>query len=292
MAQKVIHGGQVEIKLADIARSEGTGFQFDDDVAPELEMVKEEVERVVFIAYFQSHLPPDEGETGAQLKEEFLDVIDERTFDLGLAAGIGGAEEVEEVGVFEKLRSHVGVHRGHGEGEVILCLTRAEVELALYLDFQDGATPAVGEGFADIEVASDGVFDHLKQADDLAPWQLRNRLFRNCTVRECLGKKLHREQVARRKSAHVRKGFLEIRGEAVNDSGSPCGFLLAGEDDFPGVPVGFDDDGIGGEDGADAGTAEMGLYLLERSGVAFGQGRGRWGDGEDGLFACATARES
>jgi len=50
-------------------------------------------------------LPPDEGEACAQLQEELLDVIDEGLLHLGLAPGIGGAEEVEEVGVFEELSS-------------------------------------------------------------------------------------------------------------------------------------------------------------------------------------------
>ena len=49
----------------------------------------------------------------------------------------------------------------------------------LDLQFQDVAAPAVGDGFADIEVADGRIFDHLKELYDLTPGQLRNRLFRN-----------------------------------------------------------------------------------------------------------------
>jgi hypothetical protein len=70
---------------------------------------------------------------------------------------------LEEVGVFEKLGGHVGVRRRHGEGEVVLCLARAEMELALDVQLKDAATPAVGEGLADVKVAGGWVFDHLEQ---------------------------------------------------------------------------------------------------------------------------------
>ncbi len=173
----------------------------------------------------------------------------------------------KEVGIFEKLGGHVRLCRWHGEGEVVLSLADSEVELVLDLNFQDRAAPSVGEGLADVEIAGVGGFNHLNQADDLAPGQLRNRLFRNCAVRECLDKELHGEKVAGRQSAHVREGFLKVGGKAVDDFGSPSCFLLAGENDFPGVPIRFDDNGIGRENGADAGVAEVGLDLLKRGGV-------------------------
>ena len=135
------------------------------------------------------------------------------------------------------------------------------------LNFQDGAAPTVGECFADVKFAGGGVFDHLNQPDDLAPRQLRNRLFRNCAVGECLGKELHGEKVARGQPAHIREGFLKVGGKAVDDFGSPSGFLLAGENDFPGVPIRFDHYGIGRENGTDAGITEVGLDLLKRGGV-------------------------
>jgi hypothetical protein len=102
---------------------------------------------------------------------------------------------------------------------------------------------------------------------NVTPRQLRNRLFRNWAFRESLGKELHGEKVPRGQAAHVREGFLKIGGKAVDDFGSPSGFLLAGENDFSGVPIRFDHNRIGRENGADAGVAEVGLDLLKRGGV-------------------------
>jgi len=96
----------------------------------------------------------------------------------------------------------------------------------------------------------------------MPPRQLRNSLLRNWASGEFTGEYLHGQQVARREAAHVREGFFEVGGKAVDDSGSPCGFLLPGEDDLPGLPLGFDDHGVGSDHGANAGVAEVGFDFL------------------------------
>jgi hypothetical protein len=107
VAQEIVHGGAVEIELADIAGLEGAGFQLDDDVAAQTQVVEQQVEIEVIATDLQMNTPADKGETCPQLQQEALDVVHERLLDLGLAAGIGGAYEVEEVGVFEDRGGHV-----------------------------------------------------------------------------------------------------------------------------------------------------------------------------------------
>jgi hypothetical protein len=92
-------------------------------------------------------------------------------------------------------------------------------------------------------------------------------LLRNWPARELPGKDFHGQKVAGGQPAHVGEGFLKVGGKAVDDFGSPSGFLLASENDFPGVPIRFDHNGIGRKNGTDAGVAEMGLDLLKRGGV-------------------------
>ena len=86
----------------------------------------------------------------------------------------------------------------------------------------------------------------------MTPRQLRNRLLHNWAAREFPGEDFHGQKISRGKSAHVGEGFLKVCGKSVDDFGSPGSFLLAGENDFSGVPVGFDHDGIGRENGTDA----------------------------------------
>lgn len=111
VAEQIVHGGAVEIDLAGIARLEGAGLEFDHDIAPELEMVEKEVEVEILVANLEMHLASDKRKAGSQLQKELLDVVNEGLLDLGFAAGIGGAEEVEQVGVFENLDGEVRVGR-------------------------------------------------------------------------------------------------------------------------------------------------------------------------------------
>ena len=119
-------------------------------------------------------------------------MVHERLLYLGFAARVGGADEVEQVRVFEKLRGHVALRRRHGEGEVVHGFSRAEVELALDLDLQNAAAPAVDDGFADVELAGSGGFEPLHDLENVPPRQLRNRLLRNWAFRKFAGEDFHR----------------------------------------------------------------------------------------------------
>ncbi len=107
VAEQIVHDGAVEIDLPGIAGFEGAGLEFDDDIAPELEMVEKEVEVEILVAYLKMNLPTEKGETGSQLQKELLDVVAEGLLDFGLSAWIGCAQKVEEVGVFENLNSEI-----------------------------------------------------------------------------------------------------------------------------------------------------------------------------------------
>ena len=135
---------------------------------------------------------------------------------------------------------------------VNISINRTEMEAVLELDFQDASAPSVGKGFPDVKVAVGGIFNALNDLEDMAPRQLRNRLLRNWRIWKLACEYFHCQQVARGEALHVGESLAKIGGEAVDDLGAPGGFLLALKDDFSGMPVGFDDDGIGREHGPDA----------------------------------------
>lgn len=88
IAQEVIYCGKIQIHLAHVGRIKRSGFEFHDDKATAVEMVKEEVYVEVAVADFQEHLPPDEGEACGEFQQEALDVVYEGLFDLAFAARI------------------------------------------------------------------------------------------------------------------------------------------------------------------------------------------------------------
>jgi len=160
-------------------------------------MVEKEVEVEIRVANLEMNLASDKRKTGSQLQKELLDVVNEGLLDLGFAAGIGGAEKIEKVGVFENLDGEVRVGGRKSGGKVVLSFADPQMELLPDLDFQDASAPAVGDGLLDVEVSDGGIFDSLENLQNMAPWQLRNRLLRNWKIRKLAGEYFHCQQVAR-----------------------------------------------------------------------------------------------
>ena len=164
-----------------------------------------------------------------------------------------------------------------------------QMELLPDLDFQDASAPAVGDGLLDVEVTDGGIFNALDDLEHMAPWQLRNRLLRNWRVRKLAGEYSHCQQVACGKASHVGESIAKIGGEAVDDLGSPSGFLLAGKNNFPSMPICLDDDGVSREHGADACAAKAALDFSKCGAVCVWQARQRRWHGETSVLAGATA---
>jgi len=124
-------------------------------------------------------LAADEGEAGAELEHEALEVIDERLLDLALAARIGGPEEVEQVGVLEDLHRHVGLCGRQGLREVADRLAGACVRAVVDLQGEDIARPAVHERLPGIPEAVLRVIEPLEERDVVVPGQLCKRRLHN-----------------------------------------------------------------------------------------------------------------
>ncbi|MNG38103.1 hypothetical protein D3C84_1256640 [compost metagenome] len=55
-----IHGRQVEAQLAQVLGLELVGFQLDDHIAAQFQMIEQQIDEKVVAAHFQWHLPPNE----------------------------------------------------------------------------------------------------------------------------------------------------------------------------------------------------------------------------------------
>lgn len=103
MLQLVIDGVKVEVKLSDMLWLEAAAFELFDDKAAQLEMVEEQVNVKVALTDVKMHLTTDERETGAELDQKPGDVLDQGLLDLALMCLGTYHEEVEEIGVLERL---------------------------------------------------------------------------------------------------------------------------------------------------------------------------------------------
>ena len=150
---------------------------------------------------------------------------------------------------------------------------------------------AAGDWLVDVELAGNALFNALHDLKHMPPGQLRNRLLRNWNFGKLARKNLHRQKVAGGKPGHARKLDPKVSGEPVNDLGPPGSFLQSGEDNLPRLPVSFDDDGIGCQDGPNAGAAEVHLDLPQCDSVVRGQGGRRRRNGKDGVGTGTPTRD-
>ncbi|MPN26185.1 hypothetical protein SDC9_173609 [bioreactor metagenome] len=118
MPDLAINGGHVKAELSQVFRLELAAFQFDHDVAAQLEVIEQQVDEEFLAADVQQHLPADEGKAGAQFEQEVGDVLHQGVFDVALVGCLGQAEEIETVGVFQRLAGEVGLRSGQGVGKI------------------------------------------------------------------------------------------------------------------------------------------------------------------------------
>ena len=289
MLEEVIDGGEVKVHLAEMFRCETARLELDDDMAAETGVVEEQIEEEVLVADLEVDLASDEGEAGAEFKEEVLDMGDQASFQFFFATATIGADEVEEVGIFEDLGGKVRVCRRQSGGEIVLGFALAEVLACLDLVDEDGLGPAVAGGGFGIPEAGGGIGELVEQGDIVTPRQLCNGALHNCLIRPSDGEGPHVFEIAWREAGHVGESFAEVSGEAVDNFGAPAFVFLTGQDDGADLPVAGYEGNIGGDKGTQTGLRERVLDLFQGSGVVAGHFRFGGGGSEAGFFAAGTA---
>ena len=82
MLHQIVYGRKIEIHLPGIFGRELLHLQVDDNKAAQLEMVKQQVEIKVVLAYHEMDLPTYKREAGPQFEQKLLDVRDQPGFEV------------------------------------------------------------------------------------------------------------------------------------------------------------------------------------------------------------------
>ena len=159
------------------------------------------------------------------------------------SASCGERQELELVGVLERLAGEVGLRRGKGFFEIGLGLSLALVEVALDPVSEDAAAPAVLDGFAGVPQSRGQLLDLLDEHDVVPPGNPGHGLgktglgdlshslwdnFAGVAVREVEGP--HPVEVRPRESAQSWKGPLQVVAETIEHGLAPTVDLLALDD--------------------------------------------------------------
>jgi hypothetical protein len=86
---------------------ERRSFQFDDDIAAQLQMVEKQIDEKFVATHLQSELASDERKAGAKFHEEAPDVLRQCTLDVALLGVFCQTEKIEYVRILQGIASEV-----------------------------------------------------------------------------------------------------------------------------------------------------------------------------------------
>src|SRR5262249_7841265 len=134
---------EIEVHLPRKLRLEVADLQVDDHEAPQAQVVEKEVEVEVVAVGFEVILSAHEGEAGAEFDQEVPDSSEKAPLQVALPRLGSQAQEVERVGVLQKLLRQVRLWCRQRSLEVGECLPLPAVEIRLDLVHEHVAAPAV-----------------------------------------------------------------------------------------------------------------------------------------------------
>jgi hypothetical protein len=262
MAQQIVHRREVEIHLPGVLGGELAHLEVDGDEAAELEVIEEQVDVEIVVSNHQVNAPADESEARTQLHQELLDVAQQPAFQVVLVGIVCQGQEVEQVGIFQRLLRQVRLRRRQGGGEVGDGPALTGVQIGFNLHDEDRPTPAVLGRLMGVPEALERIFDFFDEDNIVEPGQYSNRLREIDAVQFCHSlrqilslqfsrrlrencnffrvgeiERSHSPHITGRKARDPRKLLLNVLRQPIDDPLAPPLALLPLDDQPANVPV-------------------------------------------------------
>jgi hypothetical protein len=271
VAQQLVDRAQVEVQLARVLGLELDGLELQHHEAAQAQVIEEQVDVEVPPADLEMNLTPDEREASAQLQQELRDVRDERGLDVALL-GLGAErEEVEPVGILQRLAREVRLRLGQPLLEVRdrLALALQGAKLDVMREQRPG--PTVLDGAGRVEQPLLARLQLGEQRDVLTPRQLVNESLTHCArVGPSLRKHAHILEIRLREASHLGELDAQVGFDLAENPRSPSGLRLPVEDVASDLPVQLQQLLVHGERGALLCRADTQLHVGDPRGVAGG----------------------
>jgi len=187
-----------------------------------------------------------------------------------LFAGFGRkGQEIEVVRVLCDLLCQIGMRRRKCPLEVRKGLPLATEKLALDLEHQNVAAPAMLDRGLRVPQPLVPFLNLLNQRNVVVPGQFCKRRLQNCFIGPSLRTSLHVAEVAGREPLHVRELPSEVVGQSLDDFSSPAVLALARQNLFPDPPIEQHQFLIDGDRGTQLGCSNSCREQLKKIPVTF-----------------------
>ena len=185
-------------------------------------------------------------------------MVHEPLFELPFRARFGGAEEVEQVRVLERLRGQIGVGWRQRPREVGDGAALALVQPVLDLNREHAPAPTLLSSLGHVPQSGPAIRHLVQDNAVMEPRNLCSSLLHKFALGPRSGEGAHVLEVAGRESPHVQERLAEVVRESVDGPGAPAFTFLAGENRLADVPVEQHHRLVGSQHDTHAFTADAG----------------------------------
>lgn len=164
-------------------------------------------------------------------------MLHQRILDLPLLYFRVQPQEIESIGILQRLYSQIGMWCRQAMLKIGDRLALAVEQAGFYMDVQHIARPTMLNGSTRICQPLGRILEALEQYQVMAPGQLCSSLLHNLDVGPSLGKGPHVFEVARRKTLQVRESRMQIVCQPIYHLRAPALVGLARENIAADLPV-------------------------------------------------------
>ena len=159
MAKFVIHHAAIEVHFAGVFGLEIAALEVDYHITAQFQMVEQQVDVKILLADIKMILSSNEGKALPELQQKFFQMGDKTSFQFAFVKTWLQGQEVEEIGVFQRLLHQIGVGWGQAAGKVAGGSPLPEVSPGFYLHHEDVSAPAVLDGGLHVPAAGGQILD-------------------------------------------------------------------------------------------------------------------------------------
>jgi hypothetical protein len=163
MSELVVDDIAVKVELASVFGFERTGLEVDYHEGPQSQVVEQQINVKIRVINLDPLLPTDKSEALPELEQKFLEVTYKSGFEFAFLERFRQCEEIEYIGIFQRLPYQVGLRCRKIQIEIGDSLPLAAVRIRFDHQRENVAAPAIGKRLLHVPTAGGEIGQFLDQ---------------------------------------------------------------------------------------------------------------------------------